>query len=144
MSLNMISPYLIAIIIAWVGAHIIKYIVCYFSDNKRKFGLQIFDSGDMPSSHSATVMALATTIGLCDGFKSGLFSIAALLALIVMYDAVKVRRSSGEQGVAISELIKEQNSKVKLPRVSKGHTPMEVTVGALLGVIIGIIVFLAT
>ena len=67
-----------------------------------------------------------------------------LLALIVMYDAVKVRRSSGEQGVAISELIKEQNSKVKLPRVSKGHTPMEVTVGALLGVIIGIIVFLAT
>lgn len=144
MSINGMSPYLIAIIIAWFGAHIIKYVVSYIKKERRGFRSQLFTSGGMPSSHSATVMAMATVIGFRDGIDSGLFGLAALFALIVMYDAVKVRRSSGEQGVALAELIKEQKSSVKLPRIAKGHTPLEVTIGALLGVIIGSIVFLAT
>jgi hypothetical protein len=61
-----------------------------------------------------------------------------------MYDAIMVRRSSGEQGAAIHQLIKEQKSSVPLPRAAKGHTPVEVAVGALLGLIIGVVVFLAT
>jgi acid phosphatase family membrane protein YuiD len=101
-------------------------------------------SGGMPSSHSATVVAMATIIGLHDGIGSGLFALSALFALIVMYDAMKVRRSSGEQGEAIRELIKEQKSKVKLPRAAKGHTPMEVIAGASLGFVVGVIVFLLT
>lgn len=144
MSINGMSPYLIAIIIAWFGAHIIKYVVSYIKKERRGFRSQLFTSGGMPSSHSATVMAMATIIGFRDGIDSGLFGLAVLFALIVMYDAVKVRRSSGEQGVALAELIKEQKSSVKLPRIAKGHTPLEVTIGALLGVIIGSIVFLAT
>jgi len=144
MGLEEISPYLIAICVAWFGAHIIKYIVKYIKKEDRGFSSQLFVSGGMPSSHSATVSAVAMVIGLRDGFTSGLFGLAAMLALIVMYDAVKVRRSSGEQGVAICELIKEQKSEVKLPRVAKGHTPLEVVLGSLLGLLIGLIVFLAT
>jgi acid phosphatase family membrane protein YuiD len=144
MKINMISPYLITIIVAWLGAHIIKYIFRYIKKEKRGFRSQLFASGGMPSSHSATVMAMATIIGLRDGVNSGLFGLAALFALIVMYDAMNVRRSSGEQGLAITELINEHKSSVKVPRISKGHTPPEITIGALLGIIIGTIVFLAT
>jgi hypothetical protein len=98
----------------------------------------------MPSSHSASAVALVTLIGLKDGFESAIFGLGALFALIVMYDAVKVRRSSGEQGEAIHSLIKEQKSGIKPPRAAKGHTPFEVVVGASLGLTIGIVVFLAT
>lgn len=137
-------PYLIAIVLAWFSAHIIKYIIKSYKKEKCSFRSQLFISGDMPSSHSATVMSVLTIIGLVDGFDSGLFGLGAILALIIMYDAVKVRRSSGEQGIALVELIKEQKSKVKDPLISKGHQPIEVIAGAFLGVIIGIIVFLAT
>lgn len=98
----------------------------------------------MPSAHTATVIALLTLIGFRDGVGSGLFALATLFATIVMYDAVMVRRSSGEQGRAIQLLIKEQGSLVKMPRAAKGHEPLEVFVGALLGMLIGAVVFLAT
>lgn len=144
MNLNDISPYLITIFIAWFGAHVIKYVVSYIKKERRGFRSQLFTSGGMPSSHSATVVSMATIIALRDGVNSGLFGLAILMSLIVMYDAMKVRRSSGEQGAAIIALIKEQKSNIKLPRVAKGHTPTEVTIGAFLGVVIGVIVFLAT
>ncbi|MDK2898897.1 MAG: uncharacterized protein PWQ10_84 [Patescibacteria group bacterium] len=140
---NVVSPYLVAIIIAWIGAHAIKYIIGLTKNNTYKFSSYLFMSGGMPSSHTATVMALTTVIGFCNGFGSGLFGLSMLVALIVMYDAMKVRRSSGEQGAAIKELIKEQRSNVKNPRVSNGHTPLEVAIGALLGITIGYVVFLS-
>ena len=144
MGLNLISPYLITIFIAWFGAHIIKYVIGLIKKEKHGFRSHLFTSGGMPSSHSATVVALATFIGFHDGFESGLFGLAALFALIVMYDAMKVRRSSGEQGLAIRQLIREQKSNVKLPRAAKGHTPTEVAIGAFLGILIGLVVFFST
>lgn len=139
-----ISPYLITITAAWFVAHAIKYLISLRKKEKLKLRSHLFISGGMPSSHSATVVSMMTIIGLRDGVGSGLFGLAALFALIVMYDAMKVRRSSGEQGLAISQLIKEQKSSIKLPRVAKGHTPLEVSFGALLGLIIGIVVYLST
>lgn len=144
MGLNIISPYLITVLIAWFGAHIVKYVIGLIKKEKRGFRSQLFMSGGMPSSHSTTVVALVTIIGLRDGIGSGIFGLGVLFALIVMYDAVKVRRSSGEQGAAIHALIKEQNSKVKLPRAAKGHTPLEVAIGSIFGVLIGLVVFLST
>lgn len=138
------SPYLITIFIAWLGSHITKYIVSLIKQEKRKFSSQLFLSGGMPSSHSATVVSMATIVGLKNGFESALFGMATLFALIVMYDAMKVRRSSGEQGMALNKLIKEQKSKVALPRVAKGHSPLEVAIGSILGILIGSVVFLAT
>lgn len=140
----LISPYTIAIIIAWSGAHAIKYIIGLIKKEKLSLRTNLFRSGGMPSAHSATIMSIVTVIGLKDGFDSGLFGLSVMVAMIVMYDAMKVRRSSGEQGVAIAALIKEQNSKVKIPYVAKGHLLEEVIVGAIFGVAIGIVVFLAT
>jgi acid phosphatase family membrane protein YuiD len=144
MGSEIFSPYLITIFIAWLGSHIIKYLIDLTKNKKRKLRSHLYDSGGMPSSHSATAVSLATIIGLRDGFGSGLFGIAVIFALIVMYDATKVRRSAGEQGIAISEMIEKLKISVKPPRIAKGHTPLEVIMGSILGVIIGIVVFLAT
>lgn len=139
-----ISPYLIAIAAGWIAAQGAKYLLIAIKKRSLSDIRQLYLSGNMPSAHSATTIALVTVIGLRDGLQSGLFAVAALLAGIVMYDAMMVRRSSGEQGEAIQKLIKEQKSKVALPRAAKGHTPVEVAVGAVLGAVVGLVVFLAT
>lgn len=138
------SPYLIAIVAGWVVAQGAKYFIVALKNRSFDHIRQLYLSGNMPSAHTATVLALVTMIALRDGLGSGLFGVAALLAGIVMYDAVMVRRSSGEQGMAIQQLIRESGSKVPLPRAAKGHKPLEVLVGALLGCVIGLVVFLAT
>ena len=136
--------YLIAIAAAWVVAQGAKL---FIESIKRRGPISyknFYSSGEMPSSHTAAVIALLTIVGLKEGIDSAVFGIATLFAAIVMYDAVMVRRSSGEQGVAIQALIKEQKSKVKLPRSAKGHEPLEVAVGALVGIIVGLFTFFMT
>lgn len=135
---------MIAVAAGWVVAQSVKYLVMVIRHRSFDHLRQLYLSGNMPSAHSATVVALVVVIGLKDGVGSGLFGLATLFASVVMYDAMMVRRSSGEQGKAIQELIKEQKSKITLPRAAKGHTPVEVAAGALLGAVIGAVVFLAT
>jgi acid phosphatase family membrane protein YuiD len=142
--MEVFSPYLAAIVAAWLIAQGAKYLLVAIRQRRFDHVRQLYLSGNMPSAHSATVTALVVVIALRDGLTSGLFCLAALFAAIVMYDAMMVRRSSGEQGLAIQKLIKEQKSKVAIPRAAKGHTPVEVAVGALLGGLIGMVVFLAT
>lgn len=139
-----LSPYIIAVIAGWIVSQGVKYVIVSVKDGRMDNLRQLYLSGNMPSAHSATVTALLTVIGLRDGFESGLFGLALLFASVVMYDAMMVRRSSGEQGIAIQKLIREQKSSVTLPRAAKGHTPLEVLAGATLGVLIGVVVFLAT
>lgn len=139
-----ISPYLIAITVGWIAAQGAKYLLIAIKKRSLSDIRQLYLSGNMPSAHSATTIALVTVIWLRDGLQSGLFAVAAMLAGVVMYDAMMVRRSSGEQGEAIQKLIVEQKSKVALPRAAKGHTPVEVVIGALLGGVVGLVVFLAT
>ena len=141
-----LSPYMVAIGAAWFLAHIAKYSVNSVKRRRLQGNLlsQLFISGGMPSSHAATSVAVWAVVMLKDGMSSGLFGLATLFTLIVCYDAVKVRRSSGEQGLAIQELIKEQGSKILLPRSARGHTPLEVVVGAIFGLIIGVVVFYTT
>ncbi len=142
--MNVATPYLFAVVVGWLLAHIVKYTVARIKGIRVDLTRHLFISGGMPSSHAATSVALWTVIGLKNGIDSGLFGLTTLFVLIVCYDAVKVRRSSGEQGEAIKQLIKETGSKVKIPRIAKGHTPLEVFAGALLGVAIGSVVFFAT
>ncbi len=142
--MEILSPYVLAIIIAWLLAHVIKYAIAMSQGKQLDLTHHLFVSGGMPSSHTATSVAVWMIILLRDGMDSGLFGLATFVVLVVTYDAVKVRRSSGEQGEAIQQLIKEQKSKVALPRAAKGHTPVEVVAGALLGAVIGLVVFLAT
>lgn len=142
--MDALSPYLIAIAAAWLVAQGAKYLLVAIKNRDFSHIRQLYLSGNMPSAHSASVVALLVVIAFKDGISSGLFALAALFGAIVMYDAMMVRRSSGEQGEAIQALIKEQKSKIPLPRAARGHTPLEVVVGGLLGGVLGYIVFLAT
>lgn len=142
--MNYVSPYIWAIIVAWLASHVVKYLLALYKGKQLDFAHQLFISGGMPSSHAATSVAVWTVILLKDGAQSGLFGLATLLVLVVTYDAVKVRRSSGEQGEAIAQLIHASKSDIRIPRAAKGHTPLEVFIGALFGSVIGYVVFLAT
>lgn len=141
-----LSPYLLAIIAGWLIAQGMKYVLVAIKNQNFDHIRQLYLSGNMPSAHSATAMALATVVGLRDGVDSALFAIAFLFAGVVMYDAIMVRRSVGEQGLALQELVKAaaKNKRVVIPRAAKGHTPIEVLVGAILGSVIGLVVFIAT
>lgn len=138
------SPYLLAIAAGWLSAHAIKYTIMYYKHKRLDLAHQLFISGGMPSSHTATSVAVWMVALLDNGINSAIFGVMTLFVLIVGYDAVKVRRSSGEQGEAIKSLIEATKSDVRIPRAAKGHTPLEVLVGAVLGAIIGSIVFFAT
>ena len=131
-------------IAGWIVAQGAKYVIKVVKTGDMQQLRQLYLSGNMPSAHATSVVALLVVIGLIDGVTSGLFAVAALFAAIVMYDAVMVRRSSGEQGRALQLLIKESKSTIQLPRAAKGHTPIEVLAGGVLGAIIGIVVVLAT
>lgn len=139
-----ISSYLIAIVSAWLVAHIIKYAIAKLRHERLDFTHQLFISGGMPSSHAATSVAVWTVVLLIDGPSSAVFGLATLITLIVCYDAVKVRRSVGEQGEALQTLIKASKKEIPMPRAAKGHTPSEVVMGAVLGAIVGFVVFIAT
>lgn len=134
------SPYIVAGMLGWIVAQTAKYFIISIRKRRLVSLRQLYGSGNMPSAHSATVVAVLAVIGLTDGVQSGLFGLALVFASVVLYDAVMVRRSSGEQGASLTALIKEQGSAVRLPRVAKGHTPVEVAVGAFLGVFVGIAV----
>lgn len=100
-------------------------------------------SGGMPSSHSSSVCTLATCVGMTEGFASPMFAIVVVFALIVMYDASGVRKAAGEQAKILNRIIKKfEKQEFQIDRELKeliGHTKPEVLVGALLGVIVGIL-----
>lgn len=139
--MEILSPYIVAGLAGWIVSQVAKYIIASFKERRLKSLRQLYFSGNMPSAHSATVVAVLVVIGLRDGIGSGLFGLALVFTSVVLYDAMMVRRSVGEQGVALTEVIRERKSAVRLPRVAMGHTPTEVLVGSILGLAIGIIVY---
>ncbi len=139
-----LSPYVVAVIASLVISQLLKYLFLVIRGGSFDQVRQLYASGNMPSTHSASVTALLVVIGLKDGAGSGLFGLALLFAIIVMYDSVILRRSVGDQGRAVQELIRSIKSAVLLPRAAKGHTPYELIAGAALGVVIGVVVFFAT
>jgi acid phosphatase family membrane protein YuiD len=102
---------------------------------------QMSKTGGMPSSHSATTMGMATSVGLIEGFDSTSFAIALCLAIIVMYDAAGVRRTVGLQAKVLNQMITEifsEHPHISSERIKEflGHTPIEVLVGAAMGILI--------
>ncbi len=102
---------------------------------------RLWETGGMPSSHSALVGALATSVGMNAGFGSTAFAIAVALALVVMYDAAGVRQAAGKQAHKINQIVNELLSGHPLNeeqlRELLGHTPLQVLVGAVIGVLAG-------
>lgn len=134
-----VSPYLVAIVAGFFLTQVIKTLVSVTREKGMSLRNRLFISGGMPSSHSATIVAVWTVILIKDGWQSGVFGLASAMVLIVLYDAVKVRRSSGEQGMVLRALLKEQHSHIPEPRVAMGHTPAQVVVGALVGIVVGLL-----
>ena len=123
------------------SAQLIKLLFYLIRD--RKFNLKIlFSTGGMPSSHSAFVSCLSTSVALIEGLASLDFAICTVFSSIVMYDASGVRRSVGIQAGILNQMIEElirDNKEFKFERIKEliGHTPFEVIVGAGFGSLIG-------
>jgi acid phosphatase family membrane protein YuiD len=138
--------YLISIFLGWLVGSIAKIPAGYILDSKdakkRKPLKLFFDTGGMPSVHSSTVMALTTYTLLADGPWSFNFAVAILFAAIVMTDAINVRRATGENGIVINKILsKLQQKDIQQPHFAKGHKPLEMCIGACLGVSIGVILW---
>lgn len=115
-----------------------------YAVKKKVFNYSIlFSTGRMPSSHSSTVTAMATSVGIITGWTSPLFAICCCIAGIVMYDAAGVRQAASRQARVLNKLIKEvvsEGNKLKKVHLKQflGHTPKEVIAGSLLGIAVGI------
>ena len=145
--------YIVTPLLAWALAQGLKHVFVRYNRRRKVIDqpeanknllIAIAPSGGMPSAHSSTVTALATIVGLVNGFDSAIFAIALLFAAVVMYDAMMVRYSSGEQGEAILAVLKEMKSSITKPKVAKGHLPSEVLAGAGIGLAVALVVFLVT
>lgn len=133
--------------LAWVASQGTKIILK--SGKKKNLTLKdIFSYSDMPSSHTATVIALATYIGLTEGFASPVFSVSFILAVIVITDAIGLRNYLGQHGKTLNILVKDLKEDDFLDnRYPKqlehiGHTPMQVLIGGAIGIAVSSLLFL--
>ena len=130
---------LAAAFITWALAQIIKLPLEYLLHRNWDWGL-LLSTGGMPSSHSALVVALSVAVGLQEGFTSPLFAISWVLAMIVIYDAIGIRRHAGDHArvlnLMIDELFTGHPLAEKELKEVLGHTPREVIGGVLLGIVV--------
>lgn len=134
------------VLISLIIAQTLKVILGLFTE--RKFNFRRFlDTGNMPSSHTASVVSLATAIAKETGLGSPIFALVVVFAIVVMYDATGVRRAAGKQAALLNKIVEnikrkeghtliEENLKELL-----GHTPMEVFWGAILGFLIAFLFY---
>lgn len=129
---------------AWFLAQVIKLVLFLVLERQVNWR-RLVDTGGLPSAHSAFVTALATSVGLVEGWGSTAFAIAAVFGSVVMYDAVSLRREAGKHADILNELLLLSTIKgaVREREALKellGHTPVEVSAGFGLGVTVGLFV----
>ena len=136
------NKFLIVPIITWFCIQCYKVIDEFIKT--KKFNIKrLLGAGGMPSSHTAIAISLTFLIGKQYGFNSAMFAACLVFSFIIMYDASGVRRAAGKQAVVLNKIAQE-------PSISKiegqerlvealGHTPLEVIVGAIIGIIVGLI-----
>ena len=134
--------YLIVTFGTWFFIQLFKLIYDLVTTKKFNFK-RILGAGGMPSSHSAVVVALCTMIGKQYGINSAIFGLSVIFAFVVMYDACGVRRAAGKQAELLNKLVETPGLtglqvSERLVEVL-GHTPFQVLVGALIGLIVGLI-----
>lgn len=128
-------------------AQVLKLLIYYAVEREWQWE-RFVETGGMPSSHAATVSALATGVGITEGWGSAYFAIAAVLAFIVMYDATGIRRAAGMHAQLLNDLVEElqelrkQGPKPEPLKELLGHTYLEVAVGAIIGAMFAWISFL--
>ncbi len=130
-------PSLWAALFGWIVAQSAKMICSFISTKRLDFSYMV-STGGMPSAHSAMASALATSLGLCEGLNSPVFSLGVAFAIVVMFDAQSVRKAAGEQArllnQIVDELLREHHlSETKLKELL-GHTRLEVLMGMVTGI----------
>lgn len=137
--MDSISIYLWAALLGWFSAHLVKFILMLVATKGKQRSLRIFlRSGGMPSSHTAIMIALLTVMAARDGINSAVFGLGAALTAIIIYDALNVRRSVGQQG----DVLKKLAAAVKIDNhffIAYGHTATEVVGGAIVGLLAGLL-----
>lgn len=142
--MNFLYDYKYIVIPLFIWFAIQTYKVIYDLVKTKKFNFKrIMGAGGMPSSHSAVVTSLATLIGKYEGVDSAVFGVALIFACVVMYDAAGVRRAAGKQAKLLNKIVETPGLSSlqvteKLVEVL-GHTPMQVVVGALIGILVGLV-----
>lgn len=141
---------LLSALFSWFIAQFLKIIIEII--NNRKFTTKdfilraILGTGGMPSSHSASITAVAVSIGLKEGFGTPLFAMAIVLVIIVIRDATGVRLSAGRQANAINQIQEElytrYNVTYKKIKEVRGHTPLECFVGIIVGLLVSFGIYL--
>ena len=136
---------LVSAVLGWFIAQILKTLIHLFFT--RKFVAErLVGSGGMPSSHSSTVCALATSVAIQQGPDSAAFAISLVVAIIVMHDAMGVRRETGIQARVLNDMMKLfEDMGSDMPAQDKlkefvGHTPLQVLIGAVLGILTALII----
>jgi len=134
--------FLLAPLVAWAIAQAAKVILT--SMRQRRLNLRVLaETGGMPSSHAAIVMGTTTAVGKYAGVTSAAFAIALIFSFVVMYDAAGLRRAAGRQAAILNRLVEDlvhmRGMQEQRLRELLGHTPVEVLVGALLGIVVGLI-----
>ncbi len=129
-----------AVFVSWLAAQLIKLVRSGWQI--KRFNLNwLFNTGGMPSAHSATVSCLATVTGLYYGFGSMPFLLVLIFTIIIMFDATGVRRNVGRQARILNKMLDDlyEKGQVAEQRLKEllGHTPVEVFAGAFLGILIG-------
>lgn len=135
---------LVAAVSGWFVAQMLKAII-YTVLNRSFSAERLVGDGGMPSAHSATVSALAAACGYSYGLSSPYFGIAAILAIIIMHDAMGVRRETGKQARILNVLIDSFQAEhghefEETLKIFVGHTPLQVTVGCIIGIAVGILI----
>ncbi len=125
--------------VSWFAAQFLKVILTLIFERRLNL-YRMVGSGGMPSSHSSTVMALSTAVGLVHGWDSLLFGLCLVFSLIVMYDASGVRQSVGKQAIILNTILDDlyQHKPIQEERLKElvGHTKVEVLAGAVLGIVV--------
>ena len=133
---------LMVTLLAWAFAQTIKVALGVLRTKKFDFRWFI-GTGGMPSAHSAGSSALAVVVGRDFGFDSPLFALAAVFAMVTMFDAQGVRRSSGKQASILNKMIEDIYWKHKIQEDQLkeliGHTPIEVFMGSIIGILLALI-----
>ncbi|NNF05878.1 MAG: divergent PAP2 family protein [Candidatus Eisenbacteria bacterium] len=138
------APYLVALSAGFLVqfSKFVSHMLMHREINFRR----LVGTGGMPSAHSASVAALSTAVGFREGTGTTLFAVTLFFSLVVMYDAAGLRRAAGLQARVLNRIVEDQYAhRGLLPnRLSEllGHTPFEVLVGALLGVLYGVVWYL--
>jgi acid phosphatase family membrane protein YuiD len=136
------NKYIYIPILLWFGIQLFKLLYDLVTTKKFNFK-RILGAGGMPSSHSAVVTSLATLIGKNIGVGTPMFAMALIFAFVVMYDAAGVRRAAGKQARLLNKIVETPGLSglevsERLVEVL-GHTPLQVVVGAVIGVVAGLI-----